>query len=88
MSQTLSFDSEEIKQLSECVWFDKASRMFIVIVDRVTLTIEMSEFLYLASDIQEASGNLFSDPDFLISVSGSDEGIGHMFYVPDNDEVN
>ena len=87
MNQNQPSEIEELQQLSESVWFDPSSKSFVLIIDRVSITIEMSEFIHICEDIRDAADSLASDPRFLVIASDPEEGPS-ISYIPDPEDVH
>tara|TARA_B100000686_G_scaffold348285_1_gene438934 strand:- start:93 stop:350 length:258 start_codon:yes stop_codon:yes gene_type:complete len=77
------------KQLSENVFFDKSEQLVVVYLDRVSVSLDLSEFLEFLEELDAAKEKLISDSDIAIGTYEDGEKIKKQFIIlPDAEDIN
>jgi len=77
------------KQLSENVFFDKSEQLVVIYLDRISISLDLSEFLNFLEGLIDAKKMLISDTDIAIGTYEENDKIKkQLIILPDAEDLN
>jgi extradiol dioxygenase family protein len=75
----------KVKTLSDISWYEESSSTIMLSIDRITISLDVDDFFYIAEQMDKARIEILNDPDYIVTSTIGSQGERKMMIIKKTD---
>jgi len=75
----------KVKTLSDISWYEESSSTIMLSIDRITISLDVDDFFYIAEQMDKARIEILNDPDYIVTSTVGSLGERTMMIIKKTD---